>query len=185
MTAVSGVFYVARAEIRRRWLSVVYLAVLVGIVGASVFATAAGARRTSTALTRFNTESQSASVQVTFVGATKGELARFRSKPNVAAAQLYRLYAVTLPIAPNVYLVAPVNSAPVDRARVVRGRLPNHREHVERPQRPVPLVRVRAIPPHPHRFTLVQEPGRFSNERETGRSESSARSSSMAAASLS
>jgi ABC-type lipoprotein release transport system permease subunit len=119
--------FVARAEIRRRWKSAVYLAVLVGIVGAAVFATAAGARRTATSLSRFNTTTESPSMQVTFVGATPGEVARFRASGGVAAGELYRLFAVTLSTAPNVYLVAPVGRvhAAVDRPRLLRGRLPN------------------------------------------------------------
>ena len=44
---------VARSELRRRWLSLLFLAVIVAVVTATVLAAVAGARRTSTVLDRF------------------------------------------------------------------------------------------------------------------------------------
>jgi hypothetical protein len=126
---VSAVLFVARTEIRRRWKSAAYLALLVGIVGAAVFTTAAGARRTATSLTRFNAQSRAASVQVTFAGETPLQLARFRSSRDVVAAQRFRIYAAILSQAPDVNFVTPMADATaiVDLPRVVRGRLPNPR----------------------------------------------------------
>jgi ABC-type lipoprotein release transport system permease subunit len=121
---VSAVALVARAEIRRHWKSAVYLALLVGIVGAAVIATAAGARRTATSLSRFNAESGSASIRVVAAGATQEQLARFRAKRDVVAVAPFRVYAVVLSLAPNVTVVAPLDqvSATVDRARLLSGR---------------------------------------------------------------
>lgn len=48
-----GVFFVARADLRRRWKAVALLTVVVGIVGGVVLTAAAGARRTSTSFDRF------------------------------------------------------------------------------------------------------------------------------------
>ena len=55
---MGAVWILARAEIRRRWRSAVVMTLLVGVVGAVVLATAAGARRSNTALARFNTVSR-------------------------------------------------------------------------------------------------------------------------------
>jgi len=49
----------AGIDVRRRWRSIVALTLLVGAVGTVVLATAAGARRSDSALTRFNTYSRS------------------------------------------------------------------------------------------------------------------------------
>ena len=46
-------WYVARTELRARWGSVIVLTLIVGIVGAVVLASIAGARRTSSAFDRF------------------------------------------------------------------------------------------------------------------------------------
>lgn len=50
---MAGAWYRARAELRRRWLSTLGLALLAGLVGGVVLAGAAGARRTSSAMDRF------------------------------------------------------------------------------------------------------------------------------------
>ena len=55
---------VVRAEIRRRWGSLLLLAVMVALVTATVLATTAGARRTSTALDRFMTSTAARDLHV-------------------------------------------------------------------------------------------------------------------------
>jgi len=47
---VGAVWFVARTEMRHRWVGAAVLVVLVGIVGGSVLASVAGARRTSSSL---------------------------------------------------------------------------------------------------------------------------------------
>ena len=53
---MAAVWFVGRAELRRRWGSVVVLTLLVGLVAAVVLASIAGARRTSSAFARFEQE---------------------------------------------------------------------------------------------------------------------------------
>ena len=53
---MGAVGFVGRAELRRRWGSVIVLTLLVGLVAAVVLASLAGARRTSSAFTRFQAE---------------------------------------------------------------------------------------------------------------------------------
>ncbi len=53
---MGAVGFVGRAELRRRWGSVIVLTLLVGLVAAVVLASVAGARRTSSAFTRFEDE---------------------------------------------------------------------------------------------------------------------------------
>ena len=60
-----AIVFVAWRELRRRWLATVAAALLVGLVGALVLATVAGARRSDSALQRFNAYSRSADVELT------------------------------------------------------------------------------------------------------------------------
>jgi ABC-type lipoprotein release transport system permease subunit len=125
---LSAVLFVARGEIRRRWRSALFLMLVVGIVGAAVLAPAAGARRTRTALSRFNADSHSSSLQVTFLDATKDELAGFRASTDVVAAPLFHAFGLVPSVAPGATVVAPVDQAPgptIDRPHVLSGRLPN------------------------------------------------------------
>ena len=69
----------AGRELRRRWRSVVMLDVLVGVVGAVVLSTAAGARRSDTALARFNAWSRSSDVQLAVAGLTPPPPAQVRA----------------------------------------------------------------------------------------------------------
>ena len=75
----------AAIDIRRRWRSVVALTLLVGAVGAIVLATAAGARRSDTALARFNAFSRSSDVEISIGIPTASQLDSFRRSPGVAA----------------------------------------------------------------------------------------------------
>jgi hypothetical protein len=50
---MGAIWYRARAELRRRWVSTVVLVLLAGLAGGIVLASVAGARRTSTAMDRF------------------------------------------------------------------------------------------------------------------------------------
>ncbi len=53
-----------RADVRHRWLGVVGVTLLVGLAGAVVFTAAAGARRTSTTITRISQATHAADVLV-------------------------------------------------------------------------------------------------------------------------
>ncbi|HTD50970.1 MAG TPA: FtsX-like permease family protein, partial [Acidimicrobiia bacterium] len=125
---MGAVWQLAGSEIRRRWRSVVVLVLLVGIVGAIVLATAAGARRTSSALGRFNSSSRAATVQLQVPAATAAQLRAFGQVPEVSsfgvASGMYRQD----PSAPNLTIIAEQDTkigTVVDRARVMAGRAAN------------------------------------------------------------
>ncbi len=128
---------VAWSDLRRRWVGTLAVAVIVGIVGALVLSTVAGARRTSTALRRFNEYSRSADLEVTPGRATAEQLAAFRTTPGIAALGLLRIYALQPTNAtPYLSIGAPVdgemNNA-VDRPRLISGRLadPNDADELD------------------------------------------------------
>src|SRR5690349_13075914 len=74
---VAAVRMLARCEIRRRARRVLLLTLLVGVVGAIVMSTVAGARRSESALVRFNASSRAADLEL-FVGdATPSQLRAF------------------------------------------------------------------------------------------------------------
>jgi ABC-type antimicrobial peptide transport system permease subunit len=126
---VGAVWQLAVSELRRRWRGVVVLVLLVGAVGAIVLATAAGARRTSTALARFNSTSRAATVQLQQIPIpTAGELAAFGRVPEVASFGLASGMYVLDPKDPNLTIVSEPNTqigTVVDRARVIAGRAAN------------------------------------------------------------
>ena len=117
----------AWSEIRRRWRSVVVLTLLVGVVGAVVMATVAGARRTDSALARFITSSRAATVQVMtgFGRPTAQQLRAFGRVPNVSAFAAGEGFFIVVPDAPNLSPVVAVDTklgTVVDQARIVAGR---------------------------------------------------------------
>ncbi len=126
---MGAVWQLAGSEFRRRWRSVVVLAVFVGAVGGVVLATAAGARRTSSALVRFNSSSRAATVQLQVPdSATAAQLGEFGRLPEVASFGLVGSVYVFDPDAPNLTIVAEPNTqigTVVDRARVIAGRVAN------------------------------------------------------------
>jgi ABC-type antimicrobial peptide transport system permease subunit len=114
-------------EVRRRWRRVVLLAVLVGVVGAIVLSSVAGARRTSSALSRFNASSRASELEL-FVGdATPAQLREFRQVKNVVSFAPLRGGALSFPTAPGLQAIAQAVDTRfgtvVDRPRVIAGRL--------------------------------------------------------------
>jgi ABC-type lipoprotein release transport system permease subunit len=102
--------------------------VLVGVVGAIVLATAAGARRTSSALARFNSSSRAATVQLQVGSATAAQLRAFGKVPEVSSFGVAGAMFLQVAAAPNMTLVPAVDTkigAVVDRARVIAGRAAN------------------------------------------------------------
>ena len=115
----------AGRDIRRRWRTVVALTLMVGVVGAVVVATVAGARRTDSALGRFNVASRSADVFLFTGDATSAHLQDFARVPGVAATAVLHAYAMVPTGAPNLGVAAAVDTtfgSAVDRARIVAGR---------------------------------------------------------------
>jgi ABC-type lipoprotein release transport system permease subunit len=122
---MAAVVIIARSTLRRRWRSVVVLTLLVGFVGAVVMALAAGARRTDTALSRFETASRAATLEIDVGRTTASRIAELRRVPGVVGVA--ELYQLTLDSNPqNLAIVAQVDrrfGRDVDRARVIEGRL--------------------------------------------------------------
>src|ERR1700675_3398928 len=129
---VSAVGMLARREIRSRWRGAVMLVLLVGIVGAVVLSTLAGARRTDTALERFDAASRSADVSLfPAIGytPTSVEMNALRRLPDVVAATELRSFAVVANDAPATLVILAKRDRDagrvVDRDRLIAGRRPN------------------------------------------------------------
>jgi ABC-type lipoprotein release transport system permease subunit len=123
---MGAIAMLTRSELRRRWRSVVVLTLLVGFAGAVVLALAAGARRTDSAVSRFESESRAADLEITAGPATDAELEEFARTPGVAA--IGRLRQLTMVVDDGQFLAtgAQVDDQfgdAVDRPRVVEGRL--------------------------------------------------------------
>src|SRR5580704_11075863 len=88
-----------RAELRRRWQSMLGLAVLLGVIGGVVLTAAAGAERTDTAYPRLLHWARAAQVQIvpTGNGVPTSYLAALARLPQVAAMSTTELYQATLP----------------------------------------------------------------------------------------
>lgn len=115
----------AGSDIRRRWRSVVALTLLVGAVGAVVLATAAGARRSDSALPRFNAYSRSSDVEISVGNPTRKQLESFRRTPGVARFAVVRAFALMIEGSPDLAIAAPADSVMgnlVDRSRLIHGR---------------------------------------------------------------
>jgi hypothetical protein len=115
----------AGGDIRRRWRTVVVLTLVVGVVGAVVVATVAGARRTGSTLGRFNVASRSADVFLFTGDPTSAQLQAFGHARGVAATAVLRVFAIVPLGAPTLGGAAAVDTSfgtVVDRARIVAGR---------------------------------------------------------------
>jgi ABC-type lipoprotein release transport system permease subunit len=124
---MAAVRMLAGRELRRRWRSTIALVLLVGVVGALVLATAAGARRTETALDRFDAFSRRSDVEISIGLPNADRLDRFRRTPGVGDVVVLRGYAI-LPEGKQddeLAVAAPVDdrmSRVVDRSRLISGR---------------------------------------------------------------
>ena len=122
---MGAILMLARSELRRRWRSVVVLTLLVGFVGAVVLALTGAARRTDTALKRFEARSAASTLEIDVGDATPSQLDELRRVRGVSAvAALYQMTLV------NDALFLPVAAQldrrfgrDVDRPRVLEGRL--------------------------------------------------------------
>jgi hypothetical protein len=125
---LSAIRILAGNDLRRRWRSVVALSLLVGAIGALVLATAAGARRSDTALPRFNAYSRSSDVEISIGTPTASQLATFRRTPGIEAIALAHGFSLVADNNEGIALGVPVDNALgnlVDRARVIQGRNAN------------------------------------------------------------
>ena len=124
---MTALVLVARAAMRRQWRSLVVITLLIGIAGAVVLTAAAGARRTSTSLERFQRYSRSGDVELDLSAATPRQLAALRANPAVKAIGVLHQFTVNFPNGSLVPLAAAVDETfgtVVDRPRVIEGRLP-------------------------------------------------------------
>ena len=118
----------ARGDVRRRRARIALLIVLVGAIGAVTLATAAGARRSSTALERFQASSLGADVEFS-VGGSPATARVVEQVPGVAAAGYLRVFGLILPQLPQFQSLGVPTDAQfgtvVDRGRIVDGRAPD------------------------------------------------------------
>src|SRR4051812_4896302 len=116
----------ARLELPRRGRGPAALTLPVGATGAIVLATAAGARRSDTALERFNTWARSSDAEISIGNSpTAQELDTFRRTPGLAAMARLRGYALSTEADENLALATPVDTdmgSVVARSRVIHGR---------------------------------------------------------------
>jgi hypothetical protein len=105
-----------------------FLVVLVAVVGAVVLATVAGARRSSSALERFQHSSRAADLELA-ADLTNRQIRELRHVPGVAAVGTLRAYGLVLPSAPDYQDIGVPGDGwfgrAVDRGRLVAGRRAN------------------------------------------------------------
>jgi ABC-type lipoprotein release transport system permease subunit len=129
---MGGVALVVRTELRNRWRRMVVLAVLIGVLGALLLATAAGARRTTSALARFESSSRAADIELD-TSATPEQIAELTRLPGVAALASLQAFGLIIPQDPTFQSIgAPDDGSSgqnfgqtVDRDRYVAGRAPD------------------------------------------------------------
>ena len=135
---VGAVLMLAAFEIRRRWRTLVGLALLVGVVGALVLSTLAGARGSDTALARFSAVSRPGDVALLPAFAytpTPAQLTALHRIHDVAAFAVVRFYSLFPVHGPSDnHPAAPLDTefgTVVDRSRLVGGRRANPRAVAE------------------------------------------------------
>ena len=91
---MSAVWFLARADLRRRWLGAFALVLLVGVAGGAVLAASAGARRTDSALARFEAVGRASTFEIDVGDVTAEQIAAIRRVPQVEAVGLLRQTAL-------------------------------------------------------------------------------------------
>ena len=123
---MGAVGLLAGSEIRRRWRSTIAIVLMVGVIGAIVLATAAGARRTDTSLDRFNAVARSSDIEISVGIPSDREMAEFARTPGIANIARLRAYAFAL--GDNLedlaiaYPLDHVFGRDADRSRLITGR---------------------------------------------------------------
>ncbi|MCJ7673127.1 MAG: FtsX-like permease family protein [Acidimicrobiia bacterium] len=128
----------AAASLRRRWGSVIALTVLVGLVGAFVLATLAGAARTESAFTRFRDETREADLTIFAPAADLKSLARLRAVPGVESVFAGRALAGTVD-GQQAAIGGLLDPTLVERPRIIGGRRPRQ-DRVHEVALPEPLA---------------------------------------------
>src|SRR5512140_727581 len=117
----------ARIRMRQGWRRIVALALLIGVVGGTALALAAGARRTDSSLDRFRRASRAADVELAVRGTpSAAELRLLRSAASiVAVAPLRAIGVIPDKLVTLQAIGAPLDGAfgtAVDRGRIIAGR---------------------------------------------------------------
>jgi putative ABC transport system permease protein len=115
----------ASIDLRRHWRSALTIALLIGVTGAIVLATAAGARRSGSALHRFVDDSRTADLQIDVGHATPLQLGAFARTRGVASMAVLDAPVLSVHGRTNLNFANPVDErfgTRIDRARVVAGR---------------------------------------------------------------
>jgi ABC-type lipoprotein release transport system permease subunit len=123
---VGAIRMLAANDLRRRRGSTVAITLLIGIVGAIVIAAVAGARRSDTALARFNDESRSSNIQIEVGTPTVARIEAFERAAGSPPVGLIDAYGMTLAERENIAIATNVDDSygtVVDRPRVIEGRL--------------------------------------------------------------
>ena len=122
MTAIG---FLIRVALRRQWRSILVLTLLVGVVGTVVMGAVAGARRTTTALGRFEQYSRSAQAEIAVGDPTADQLGAFGRAEGVGAVATLRQLALQVRGNDNLSVGGALDERfgrVVDRARMVAGR---------------------------------------------------------------
>jgi ABC-type lipoprotein release transport system permease subunit len=136
-------WFVARTQLRQRWGSVVVLTLIVGFTGAVVLASLAGARRTSSAVSRFRDETLAPDLTVFLPAVDDATIDGLRALPGVEALGVGRQLTASTDGAFDLAVGGPFDNAfgrTVDRPRVLDGRLPQQ-DRVREVAVPEPLAR--------------------------------------------
>ena len=103
---MGAIWLVSEGLLRRRWRSLIVLALIIGVVGAVTLSAAAGARRTASSLDRFKRASRSADIELAVADPTAAQLRRLTDAPGVAAVAVLRAYGFVLARGPDLELQA-------------------------------------------------------------------------------
>jgi len=128
----------AAASLRKRWGSVIALTLLVGLVGAFVLATLAGAARTESAFTRFRDETHEADLTVFVPAADAKSLARLRAIPGVESVIVLHGLVGTVD-GQEAAIGGLLDPTLVERPRIIEGRRPRQ-DRVHEVALPEPLA---------------------------------------------
>lgn len=124
---MGAVRLLVRSELRRRWRSLVVVALLVAFAGGVTLAAVAGARRTSTSFDRFQESVRSHDALLFAEDIGRADVEQLRSLPGVEAIGYLRQLAVTRPDGDFLAVGGPLDGSlfhDINRLRIVAGRAP-------------------------------------------------------------
>jgi hypothetical protein len=122
---MGAVWLLMRSELRRRWRSLVVVALLVGFAGGVTLAAVAGARRTSTSFDRFRESTRNHDVIVFATDIGRRDVEQLRSLAGVDGIGYLRQLAIVRPGGHFLAVGGPLDGSvfrDVDRLRIVEGR---------------------------------------------------------------